>query len=152
MSIRSTNHCWQMFVKELPNSSCKGDHSWRKILCWWHCVGSDCVWWLGNFCIPLCPWIFAFLLVHEFLQSSLSMNFCDIVAFLLVRCISSLCEMMMLNLSYDLCESWISVNLDTGSNCCEFSHILAGSRMQPLMAAKSWLDPGCSRQAGSRFL
>jgi hypothetical protein len=27
-----------------------------------------------------------------------------------------------------------------------------GSRMQPLMAAKSWLDPGCSRQAGSRLL
>jgi hypothetical protein len=25
------------------------------------------------------------------------MNFCDIVAFLLGRCISSLCEMMMLN-------------------------------------------------------
>jgi hypothetical protein len=40
---------------------------------------------------------FAFLLVHEFLHSFLSMNFCDIVAFLLVRCISSLCEMMMLN-------------------------------------------------------
>jgi hypothetical protein len=42
--------------------------------------------------------IFAFVLVHEFLHSSLlSMNFCDIVAFLLGRCISSLCEMMMLN-------------------------------------------------------
>jgi hypothetical protein len=27
----------------------------------------------------------------------LSMNFCDIVAFLLGRCISPLCEMMMLN-------------------------------------------------------
>jgi hypothetical protein len=45
-----------------------------------------------------------------------------------------------------------SVNLDAGSNFCEFSHILAGSSMQPLMAAKSWLDPGCSRQAGSRLL
>jgi hypothetical protein len=45
-------------------------------------------------------------------------------------------------LSYDACELWISVNLDVGSNFCEFSHILAGSRMQPLMAAKSWLDPG----------
>jgi hypothetical protein len=31
------------------------------------------------------------------------------------------------------------VNLDAGSNFCEFGHILAGSRMQPLMAAKSWL-------------
>jgi hypothetical protein len=30
-----------------------------------------------------------------------------------------------------------SVNLDVGSNFCEFSHILAGSRMHPLMAAKS---------------
>jgi hypothetical protein len=29
------------------------------------------------------------------------------------------------------------VNLDAGSNLCEFSHILVGSRMQPLMAAKS---------------
>jgi hypothetical protein len=55
-------------------------------------------------------------------------------------------------LSYDACELWISVNLDVGSNFCEFSHILAGSRMQPLMAAKSWLDPGCSRQPGSRLL
>jgi hypothetical protein len=44
---------------------------------------------------------------------------------------------------------WISMNLDAGSNFCEFSHILAGSRMQPLMAAKSWLDLGCSWQAGS---
>jgi hypothetical protein len=42
--------------------------------------------------------------------------------------------------SYDACELWISVNLDAGSNFCEFSHILAGSRMQPLMAVKSWLD------------
>jgi hypothetical protein len=32
------------------------------------------------------------------------------------------------------------VNLDAGSNFCEFSYILAGSRMQPLMAAKSWPD------------
>jgi hypothetical protein len=32
------------------------------------------------------------------------------------------------------------VNLDDGSNFYEFSHILAGSRMQPLMAAKSsWI-------------
>jgi hypothetical protein len=31
------------------------------------------------------------------------------------------------------------VNLDVGSNFCEFSHILASSRMQPLMATKSWL-------------
>jgi hypothetical protein len=49
-------------------------------------------------------------------------------------------------------ELWISVNLDAGSNFCEFSHILTGSTMQPLMAAKSWLVPGCSRQAGSRLL
>jgi hypothetical protein len=40
------------------------------------------------------------------------------------------------------------MNLDAGSNFYEFSHILAGSRMQPLMAAKSWLVPRCSRQAG----
>jgi hypothetical protein len=41
------------------------------------------------------------------------------------------------------------VNLDAGSNFCEFSHILAGSRMQPLMAAKSWLDQDAAgKQAG----
>jgi hypothetical protein len=44
------------------------------------------------------------------------------------------------------------MNLDDGSNFCEFSHILVGSKMQPLMAAKSWLVAGCSRQAGSRLL
>jgi hypothetical protein len=36
---------------------------------------------------------------------------------------------------------WIYVNSDAGYNFREFSHILAGSKMQPLMAAKSWLDP-----------
>jgi hypothetical protein len=55
-------------------------------------------------------------------------------------------------MSYDACEMWNSVDLDAGSNFCEFSHILAGSRMQPLMTAKSWLDLGCGRQAGSRLL
>jgi hypothetical protein len=35
--------------------------------CWWRCVGRDYVWWLGIFCIPPCPWLFAFLLIiHEF--------------------------------------------------------------------------------------
>jgi hypothetical protein len=63
-------------------------------------VGSDYVWLIGNFCIPPCSWIFAFLLVHEFLW------YC---------CISSLCEMMMLNFiiwcmwNVDFCEfgCWI---------------------------------------------
>jgi hypothetical protein len=55
-------------------------------------------------------------------------------------------------LSYDACELWISVNLDAGSNFCGFSHILVGSRMQALMAAKCWPDPWCSRQAGSGLL
>jgi hypothetical protein len=41
---------------------------------------------------------------------------------------------------------WIYVNLDVGFNSYEFSHILASFRMQPLMAAKSWLVSGCSRQ------
>jgi hypothetical protein len=44
------------------------------------------------------------------------------------------------------------MNLDAGSSFCEFSHILSVSRIQPLMAAKSWLVLGCSRQAGSRFV
>jgi hypothetical protein len=38
---------------------------------------------------------------------------------------------------------WISVNLDVGSNFCEFSHILAGSRMQP--------PDGCQILASSRM-
>jgi hypothetical protein len=95
-----------------------------------NCVGPDYVWWLGNFCIPPCPWIFAFILVHEFLHSFLSMNFCDIVAFLLVKCISSLwdddaefCHMMHVN--------------------CEFLSIW----MLDLISVNlviSWLVPGCS--------
>jgi hypothetical protein len=86
---------------------------------------------------------FAFLLAHEFLW------YCCIppceMHFLLVRW---WCWIF----SYDACELWISVNLDAESNFCEFSHILADFRMQPLMAAKSWLDRGCIRQAGSRLL
>jgi hypothetical protein len=98
-------------------------------------VGSDYVWWLGNFCMPPCPRIFVILL-----QSSLWDAF--------LPCVRWWCWI----LSYDACELWISVNLDAGSNSYEFIHILAGSRMQPLMAAKSWLDPRCSQQAGSRLL
>jgi hypothetical protein len=79
------------------------------------------------------------MVTRKFLHSSLTMNFCDIVAILLVRCIPP-CEMMMLNfVTWCMWIMWISVNLDAGSNFCEFGHILAGSRMQPLMAAKSWL-------------
>jgi hypothetical protein len=41
---------------------------------------------------------------------------------------------------------WISVNLDVGSNLCEFSHILVGSMMQPLMAAKScWFQDAAGK-------
>jgi hypothetical protein len=47
---------------------------------------------------------------------------------------------------------WIFVNLDAASNFFEFSHILASFRMQPLMATKCGLVPGCSRQAGSMLL
>jgi hypothetical protein len=39
---------------------------------------------------------------------------------------------------------WIYVNLDAGSNFCEFSHIMAGSRMQPLTS--------CSPLAGGAAL
>jgi hypothetical protein len=75
-----------------------------------------------NFCIPHCPWIFVI-----FLHSSLGDAFHP--------CMRWRCWI----LSYDACELWISVNLDVGSNFCKFSHILAGYRMQSLMAAKSWL-------------
>jgi hypothetical protein len=54
-------------------------------------------------------------------------------------------------LSYDACELWIFVNFDVGSNFCEFSHILAGSRMQPLMGAKSWLDPRWSSKQAAGY-
>jgi hypothetical protein len=41
---------------------------------------------------------------------------------------------------------WIFVNLDVGSNFCEFSHILAGSRMQPW-----WLpNPGWFQDAAGK--
>jgi hypothetical protein len=46
------------------------------------------------------------MVTRKFLDSSLSMNFCDIVAFLLVRCISSLdddaefCHMMHVNCGF----------------------------------------------------
>jgi hypothetical protein len=43
------------------------------------------------------------------------------------------------------------MNLDAGSNFYEFSHILAGSRMQPLMDAKSWLVLGCSRKQAAGY-
>jgi hypothetical protein len=55
------------------------------------------------------------MVARKFLHSSLSMNFCDIIAFLLVRCISSLldddakfCHIMHVNY-VDFCEfgCWI---------------------------------------------
>jgi hypothetical protein len=39
-------------------------------------------------------------------------------------------------------------NVFVMSPCCGGCHILAGSRMQPLVTAKSWLVPGCRRQPG----
>jgi hypothetical protein len=39
-----------------------------------------------------------------------------------------------------------NLKLDVMSPCRGGYHILAGSRMQPLAAAKSWLVLGCSRQ------
>jgi hypothetical protein len=39
-------------------------------------------------------------------------------------------------------------NVFVMSPCCGGCHIMAGSRMQPLVDAKSWLVPGCRRQPG----
>jgi hypothetical protein len=45
-----------------------------------------------------------------------------------------------------LCQYLLCENVFVKSPCCGGCHILAGSRMQPLVAAKSWLVPGCHRQ------
>jgi hypothetical protein len=50
-----------------------------------------------------------------------------------------------------LCQYLWCENVFVMSPCCGGYHILAGSRMQPLVAAKSWLVPGCRRQP-SRLL
>jgi hypothetical protein len=47
-----------------------------------------------------------------------------------------------------LCQYLWCENVFVMSPCCGGCHILAGSRMQPLVAAKSWLVPGCRRQSG----
>ena len=47
-----------------------------------------------------------------------------------------------------LCQYLWCENVFVMSPCCGGCHILAGSRMQPLVAAKSWLVPGCRRQPG----
>jgi hypothetical protein len=45
-----------------------------------------------------------------------------------------------------LCQYLWCENVFVMSPCCGGCHILAGSRMQPLVAAKSWLVLGCRRQ------
>jgi hypothetical protein len=47
-----------------------------------------------------------------------------------------------------LCQYLWCENVFVMSPCCGGCHILAGSRMQPLVAVKSWLVPGCRRQPG----
>jgi hypothetical protein len=47
-----------------------------------------------------------------------------------------------------LCQYLWCENVFVMSPCCGGCHILAGSRMQPLVAAKSWLVPGCRPQPG----
>jgi hypothetical protein len=108
MSILSTNHYRQMFMKDLPH------YSWYR----WSKLEENFM--LMKLCgLRLC------MVTRKFLHSSLSMNFCDIVAFHLVRCISSLwdddvefCHMMHVNCGFlwiwmlDL----ITVNLVPGCN------------------------------------
>jgi hypothetical protein len=107
MSILSTNHCWSMFVKELPHSS------WNR----WSQPEEKFM--LMKLCgLRLC------MVTRKFLHSSLSMNFCDIVAFLLVRWWCWI-------LSYDACE------------LCGFLWIW----MLDLISVNlviSWLVPRCS--------
>jgi hypothetical protein len=47
-----------------------------------------------------------------------------------------------------LCQYLWCENVFVMSPCCGGCHILTGSRMQPLVAAQSWLVPGCRRQPG----
>jgi hypothetical protein len=47
-----------------------------------------------------------------------------------------------------LCQYLWYENVFVMCPCCGGCHILAGSRMQPLVVAKSWLVPGCHRQPG----
>jgi hypothetical protein len=137
MSIISTKPCWSMVVIEFPHSS------WNR----WSQSEENFI------LIKLCGLIL-YMVLKKFLHSSLSLEFCDIVVKLVnyvVILLSSqwcffTCEMMMLNfVIWCMWIMWISVNLDVGSNFCNFCHILTGSRMQPLMATKSWLVPRCSR-------
>jgi hypothetical protein len=75
-------------------------------------------------------WFRLCMVTMKFLNSSLSMNFCDIVAFLLVRCISTL---------------W-----DDGAEFCYMMHVNCGFlwiQMLDLFSLNiviSWLVPGCS--------
>jgi hypothetical protein len=48
-----------------------------------------------------------------------------------------------------LCQYLWCENVFVMSPCCGGCHILAGSRMQPLVAAKSWLVLGCHWQLGT---
>jgi hypothetical protein len=100
-------------MEELPNSS------WNR----WSQSEKNFI--LMTLCgIRLC------MVTRKFLHSSLSMNFCDIVAFLLVRCISSL---------------W-----DDDDEFCHMMHVNCGFlwiRMLDLISVNlviSWLVPGCS--------
>jgi hypothetical protein len=47
-----------------------------------------------------------------------------------------------------LCQYLWCENVFVMSPCCGSCHILAGSRMQPLVAAKFWLVLGCRQQPG----
>jgi hypothetical protein len=47
-----------------------------------------------------------------------------------------------------LCQYLWCENVFVMYPCCGGCHILAGSRMQSLVVAKSWLVPGCRRQPG----
>jgi hypothetical protein len=70
------------------------------------------------------------MVTRKFLHSSLSMNFCDIVAFLIVRCISSL---------------W-----DDDAEFCHMMHVNCGFLwiwMLDLISVNlviAWMVPGCS--------
>jgi hypothetical protein len=76
------------------------------------------------------------LFSHDSIQTSESNLKLDVI-------LASLSINVILLCQYLWCE-----NVFVMSPCCGGCHILAGSRMQPLVAAKSWLVPGCRRQPG----
>jgi hypothetical protein len=135
MSILLRNHCWYMFVKELPHSS------WNR----WSQPEE-------NFMLMTLCGLRLRMVTRKFLHSSLSINFFGIVAFLLVRCISSLwdddaelCHMMHVNCRF----LWIWM-LDLISVNLVISWLVLGCSPWWL-PNPSWIKDAAGKQAAGYY-